>query len=280
MRVPWWKLGVSMEKTNVIAVMGSPSSGKTMTSLKLATELTGHKKSVIVVTLDGNCPVIPYVMPSNLVHELSFGEVFQKNKMEEAEIHSTLFPVPNHTFLHLVGYRLAEKKYVLSEEEMMNFLSLLQPMADHIILDCTSDLEDIASKIAIELADIVFQLGTASTKGLSYYANADKLYQMKGKGMFIVSNLKKGQDLVEISKAYGTVDYVLPYCDELERQLLEVDLFSPLKEPLSRAYRSEIQKIVADVFKLFPEKKVKLQNRPWLYRVAHRIFQGEGKGEF
>ena len=43
----------------IIAVWGSPSSGKSTFSIKLAKELASKKKNVIIVFADNNCPVIP-----------------------------------------------------------------------------------------------------------------------------------------------------------------------------------------------------------------------------
>lgn len=269
-----------MKKTNTIAIMGSPASGKTITTMKLATALAGHKKSVIIVTLDGYCPVIPYIMPSNVVQERSFGELLRGKSMSESDVFQACTPIPNHTYLKIVGYRLGETNHATTEEEMINFLSLLQLMADYILVDCTSRFDDLATKVAVEFADVVFQLGTSTTKGLTYYANADSLYQVDDRGIFLVGNYKKGQPLQNMKKAYGEVEYVLPYCEELERQLLEVNLFTPLETPASKGYREEMQKILADVFKLFPEKKVVYKKRPFYHRIAFWLVKGEGKGEF
>ena len=48
-----------MNSKKILAVWGSPSSGKTLTSLKLANILSRGKKNVIVVFGDPFIPTIP-----------------------------------------------------------------------------------------------------------------------------------------------------------------------------------------------------------------------------
>ena len=47
----------------VLAVWGSPSSGKTIMSVKLARYIASQKKNVILVLADMSAPPLPYVCP-------------------------------------------------------------------------------------------------------------------------------------------------------------------------------------------------------------------------
>lgn len=269
-----------MSKSKIIAIMGSPSSGKTMTSIKLATALAGHKKTVVIVALDGNCPVIPYVLPSQVRHDVSLGDLLHSDDLDESNIQKACISVPDHTFIKILGYRLGETGVSASEEQITSLIQRLQESFDFVLLDCTCVFEDNSNKVAILLADILLQLGTATTKGLTYYASADQYYDMADRGIFIVGNYQSNQDKAGMSKAYGEVQYILPYCEELSQQLLEVDLFAPLKEGASKDYKEEIDHILGDVFHLFPEKMVIYKKRPMLHKFAYWILNGNGKGEF
>ena len=52
-----------MEYGNMLAVVGSPGSGKTTISIKTAQEIAKHHKNVIVVFADPFVPVLPFVLP-------------------------------------------------------------------------------------------------------------------------------------------------------------------------------------------------------------------------
>lgn len=51
-----------MSENKVLAVMGSPGSGKTTSAVKLALELAKHRKNVVMVFCDPFASVIPYVI--------------------------------------------------------------------------------------------------------------------------------------------------------------------------------------------------------------------------
>lgn len=270
-----------MEKNkNIIAIMGSGSSGKTTTAMKLATALAGHKKKVIVLTLDSECPVIPYVMPMNVNQEVSLGDLFSREELTEFEVDKACIPVPEHEFLEMIGYRCGDLGEKPTEEQVTTLISLLQPRADVLVIDCATNLADLPTKVAVELADIVLQLGTASPKGLAYYSVADKLYTAKETTHFVVNNYRKSEDVSTMSKAYGGVSYVFPHCEELWTQLLERKLFTSLTLPSSLKYQKEMEKLLGDLFSLFPEKKVVYVKRGPVGRFFRWVIHGEGQGEF
>lgn len=272
-----------MEKSNIsniVTIMGSPSSGKTTMSIKLASTLAGRKKSAIIVSLDSHCPAIPYVLPSNIMQKVTLGDIFKYDKVSRGMINDACIPIPDHEFLQIIGYGLGESPTPVSMEIFTDFLSEIQPLADYIILDCTSNLDDVLTRTAIQLGDVVFQLGSANTKGLTYYANADPLYNQKDVGIFVVGDHRHQQDVDAISKAYGGARYVLPNCEEIERQLLEVTLFSPLKSKESRAFKQVFVDILADVFDIFPEKRIIYKKQSMLQKITRWILHGDGKGEF
>ena len=62
-----------MEQDKMLAVIGSPGSGKTTTAVKLARTLAARKKNVILVLCDPFIPVIPALLPAGTVHDTSLG---------------------------------------------------------------------------------------------------------------------------------------------------------------------------------------------------------------
>ena len=52
-----------MEHGNMLAIVGSPGSGKTTLAVKLAAEIAKKKKNVVVVCSDPFVPSVPFLLP-------------------------------------------------------------------------------------------------------------------------------------------------------------------------------------------------------------------------
>lgn len=248
-----------MEQTKILAVMGSPSCGKTLTSLKLATAIGKQKKNVVIVTLDPCCPVIPYVLKSTIEHDVSIGELFTKMTLSQRDILGALVPVPENEYISILGYKLGESiltypKVVASK--IVDFMVMLQPLTDYIIIDCSTMIEaDTATIVSLQMADTVLKLGTSNLKGISYFYTIDRLLADSKFNQFShivgISNLRVGQEWEMVSQQYGGVTYVIPYCEELEQQADELRLFENLTADESTLYNLEISKIVEGIFMIF-----------------------------
>lgn len=245
-----------MVEDKVLAVMGSPGSGKSTTAVKLALSLAAHRKNVIIVFCDPFTPVIPGIIPAGVAHDRSLGSLLTAPSLIQKDILDSCVPVRESGYISLLGYRAGESlmQYPqITRDKVIEFFVSLRYLADYVIIDCSSVFEaDPASIIAIEVADAVLRLGTASLKGISYYQThmpmlADSRFR-KETHKIAIGNLKVGQDWEAVSSQYGAVSYVLPYVPELEWQDSELCLFQPLLEPDSVPYQTEIRHILNDLF--------------------------------
>ncbi len=73
----------------IIAVWGSPSSGKSTFSIKLAKELASKKKNVIIVFADNNCPVIPTLIQKE--NSKSLGNILSAVNLTKSDILKNLY---------------------------------------------------------------------------------------------------------------------------------------------------------------------------------------------
>jgi tRNA uridine 5-carbamoylmethylation protein Kti12 len=71
---------------NIIAVWGSPSSGKTVTAMKLARELEAKKHNVSIIFADLFCPVLSTVMPSVDIKSRTLGSLLSKPHIKQIDI--------------------------------------------------------------------------------------------------------------------------------------------------------------------------------------------------
>lgn len=245
-----------MEQDNVLAVMGSPGSGKTTTAVKLALSLAAQKKNVILVFCDPFTPVIPAILPADTVHDTSIGSLLTAPGLTQTQILNACVPIKESEYISLLGYCGGESLThypKITRDKVVEFFVMLRHLADYIIIDCASVFEaDPTSIIAIEMSDAVLKIGTANLKGISYFQThspmlADSRFR-KETHKTAIGNLKVGQDWEAVSGQYGGVEYILPYVAELEQQDNELSLFCSLIQPESDAYRKAISNILQEIF--------------------------------
>ncbi len=247
-----------MEQDKILAVMGSPGSGKTTTAVKLAAALARRKKNVIVVFCDPFTPVMPVLLAPDAIHDTSLGELLTAPGLTQANILNACVPVPDSDYISLLGYKSGESlmQYPkITRDKAVELFVSLRYLADTIILDCTAVFEaDPASFVGIEIADRVLRLGTANLKGISYFQTHNPMLEDsrfdKGRFQTAIGCLKVGQDWEAVSGQYGGVGHVLPYVAELEQQDNERTLFQPLKAQESLPYNTEIDRLLGNLFGL------------------------------
>ncbi|OLN30080.1 hypothetical protein DSOL_3212 [Desulfosporosinus metallidurans] len=77
----------------VLAVWGSPASGKTTVSVKLAKYLADKKRNVLLLLCDMTAPMLPCVCPpSDLECEKSLGSILAATHVTDTLIKQTVSP--------------------------------------------------------------------------------------------------------------------------------------------------------------------------------------------
>ena len=133
-----------MEYGNMLAVVGSPGSGKTTISIKTAQEIAKHHKNVIVVFADPFVPVLPFVLPMDEEQKISLGELLTLPTLTQNQILKSCVTIPDSEYISVIGYCMGESLLSypkVTRERAIDFLVNLRHLADYVILDCTSILE-------------------------------------------------------------------------------------------------------------------------------------------
>lgn len=244
-------------QSGILAVWGSPGSGKTTASVKLAKHLADRKYNTVLVLCDMTAPMLPCICPSSeLDGEHSLGSILAAAHISESLIKYNMVTLKRNSFLAILGMKKGENEYTYppySEVQAKELLDRLREIAPFVVVDCGSYIaNDILSAVALMEADSVLRLANADLKSVSYLSSqlpllrdskwdADKQYK-------VASNLKPYQAGEQTLQALGTVAFSLPYSRELEEQYLAGNLLAELSLKDSRPFKKEIEKICQEVF--------------------------------
>ena len=97
-----------MEHGNMLAIVGSPGSGKTTLAVKLAAEIAKKKKNVVVVCSDPFVPSVPFLLPMDTEQEVSLGALLTAPSLTQNKILEACVPVTANEYISLLGYRMGE----------------------------------------------------------------------------------------------------------------------------------------------------------------------------
>lgn len=245
-----------MESNQVLAVWGNPNSGKTITSIKIARELSLKKKNVIIVMCDTLCPQSMLVLPSVKSEKKSLGSLLSSPNISQDDILSKCITLKKNKYISILGYDQGENIFTYaqySKERAVDLLILLRHLVDYVIVDCSSVFtSDILSTVALEMADKVIRLTSGNLKTISYFDSylpllADRRFNVDSH-IKVLSDVKNNEPKEQIKEKYYGINYELPHLEEIAEQFLCGELFEELKSKGKEEYNAAIRKLITLVF--------------------------------
>lgn len=247
----------SENDNQMLAVWGSPSSGKTTVAVKIAARLAMQKRDVALLLCDMNTPMLPCICPpGDLEEEHSLGSILAATHVSESLVRHNCITHKHFRHLTILGMRKGENEYTYPPYERTQAEELLQCLrriAPYIVIDCGSYIaNDILSTIALMEADAVLRLVNCDLKSISYLSSqlpllreskwdADKQYK-------IASNVRPNEASSHMEQVLGSVSFQVPHSEEVFTQFLEGKLFGELTRKDSRGFRKSIEAITKEVF--------------------------------
>lgn len=243
--------------SGVLAVWGSPGSGKSTVATKLAKHLADKKKNVVLLLCDMTAPMLPCIcLPSDLENNHSLGSILAAPHVTEPLVKYHMITHKKMDYLTILGMQKGENEYSYTpfgETQAKELISALRKIAPFVIIDCGSYIaNDVLSAVALLESDAVLRLANCDLKSISYLSSQLSTLQSAGldfdKQYKCASNIKSNHGIEHMGGAMGSLSFKLPHSEELEQQYLEGNLFLDLTLKDSRDFRKEIEKIAKEVF--------------------------------
>lgn len=239
-----------------IAVCGSPGSGKTSISIKLAKIiLKRYKRPVMVVFAQDMGSPLTYAIGRKSEKGRSLGELITNPEITNDEILDTMVLSKSEKDLAYLGYRVGEsiKSYPdMSYEQVDEFYRRIAAMADYIIIDTSNDfLTNLISSIALEQSDTVLYVASGDVQGLAYTKSALPLITSMtntGPDRILLNNVKDYPGITDVAEQIRDVDYTLPYEVRLLEESMEGRMLAdgPLVKK-KRSFGYIMETIVSDI---------------------------------
>ena len=242
-----------MSKT--IAVWGSPDSGKTTFATKLAQTIYDRYQAIVILLYaDNDTPTLPVIFPNLKKEDLySVGALLAKIDITKEEVVRQLVTIKQRQNFGFLGFVDGENRYTypsFDETKVRSLLSVLNSLADFVVVDCTSALKNPISRVAIKEADTVIRLASPDLKSISFFSSQLPLY---GDPVFRLEEHIEGINVPDadlympIEEAKSRLHdprFVVPYSRAVKQQMLDGKLTKPLND---KKYNDRIKSIVEKI---------------------------------
>ena len=238
----------------VIAVWGSPSSGKTTLCAVLAKQFARKNRNVLLLSFDTCVPALPIWFP-HTEPKGSIGSLLTSLTLTAGDIADKITLYPRDERIGVLA-AVREENLVtypeIGKDMVYRLLDAAKKLCEYIIVDCNSNfMFDMLSLIALERADAVIRLQTPDARGMLYHASQlavlDGEIFNTGRHVKVCNLVKEYHPLEETANAAGGFDAVLPFNEELESKYLTGKLFEEFYTRKGKEYVKSCNKLLSMV---------------------------------
>lgn len=238
----------------LIAVAGSPGSGKTLLSLAVAGRLALQKKNVILVNTDKLVPHLKVLLPAEEPdRSRSVGPLLLQSEHSQKQVAQRMLFHPESNCLGIMAFAPGDTPIayppLFEPGKVMAFLNVLSGLADYVIVDGTSNpVTDSILLCALEQSGRVLCALTPDRKGVEYLdallpVLRDEKYHTKDY-LRVLSPVREQSPAKEIRGLVEDVRFLLPHADEAEERMLSGKLLRGFGRRAGLVFETRIKEIV------------------------------------
>ena len=240
--------------SKIIAVWGSPGSGKSMFCSILAKMLTRDKQKLIIINADAGTPMLPIWLPDQIIETTaSIGRVLTAVEIDTTLVAGKVTVLKDYPFIGLMGYSAGENPLSYPELRYDTILQLVDAAAklvDYVILDCSSNITNIFTPAAIESADTIIRILTPDLKGVNYLkahqpVMVDPRFRWS-EHMTFAGMARPFHAIDEMDHIVGGFSGLLPYSKEIDRCATQGGMFQAINYCSGR-YMASLKKVMEAV---------------------------------
>lgn len=249
----------------LIAVWGSPGSGKTTVALALAAQLARRKRDILVLGTDNGVPSLPVYLPGVTIPTSgSIGRALERTVSEET-LKGRLHKHPRSEHIYFSGYAAGELPAVSykvpQRVAVESFFQVLQGSPFHdCIVDCASSaVMDPVTLYVLEAAQIVCRTVTPDGKGwawqqahLTWLANSDAFAVERHKKLcnLTLPNTPMG----EVKTLFGSFDAVLPYAASVGERTVAGELLAGFHDRDGLLFDGQMERLAEQLIREVEQK--------------------------
>ncbi len=231
----------------LIAVYGSPGSGKTTIALKLAMSayLQTKDESVVFLSPDLTAPSMALLFPNYHPDEIcSLSTVLDNTEISSENILKNAVTVKTMKNFCCLGFKAGENKYSFpapTAEKINTLFDVLGDSFDYVFVDCSSD--EISKKALIK-ANKVIRVISPDVKGMTWYSSNKHTDRTENEDLFNVVNITEKELFLpteEVCTKLHSVAAVLPYSRAVRQQMLDGRMYERLSD---KKYNKKMLSIV------------------------------------
>lgn len=219
----------------IIAVWGSPGSGKSTVAGSLAYLLATSGKNVILIDTSTQAPQKSIWFPyCDGDFTSSLNSLMSADSITPAFMTKHISTLSSN--LGVLGFVKGETPLSLTKAQRLDKIKdvykVCCDLADYVIVDCASNiLDNIYSVVALEQAIRVLRIVSPDLKGATWtMGNLQLISDRKftaANHIVISNNVKSYYNVPQIEAVIGDYKTCLPYCVDIEMRNITGELFKP-----------------------------------------------------
>lgn len=237
----------------LISVFGSPGSGKTSITLKLAMETyIGTKdESILVLSPDISVPGAALLFPNYDPNEIcSLSTIFDNTAISAETLLKNTVTVKAMSNFGFLGFKAGDNRYSFPKptpDKINALFNAISEIAGYVFVDCTGDFNDEISQKALSSADIQIRVISPDLKGMSWYSANKNTERTEEKDLFNVVNVSERELYLpteEVCTKLHSIAALLPYSRGIKQQMLDGRMYERLGD---KAYNKRLQSLVKKI---------------------------------